>query len=476
MRRPRLYVRLLLWFCAANVVTLLVSVAVTERLARLAYGSEPDWQRLAQEADAAYIQGGKPALARWAALMRRREHLLATLYENGRNLLDEPPWRPPRGAPDGTESDRSPPPPPGTADEPPPPHELFLLRPRLAQLLDSDSIVLRLAPSLWAAGQRVVGADGVARQFVAVRGPHPPRARLELLLAVQIVLSLMAIGAVGWWVARGIARPLAALQGAAQRMAAGDLAARVGGAPGEDEIGTLAREFDRMAARLQALVQHERGVLQDVSHELRSPLARLQLILELARREPQASEHYARAEREIARLDALIEELLALSRMEAELPGMVRERVDLARLASECVAGAELEARAQGVSLELAVSPGMEIIGSPQLLARALDNLLANAIKFGAGGAVRIALARAGETLELTVRDHGPGVPPQELPTLFRPFFRGANAARAEGHGLGLAIVERIVRAHGGEIAAENAAGGGLQVRLSLPAAPPGAA
>jgi two-component system OmpR family sensor kinase len=473
MRRLRLYTRLLLWFCAANVVTLLVSVAVTERLARLAYGSEPDWARLAQEADAAYIEGGKAALARWAALMRRREHLFATLYENGRNLLDAPPWPPLHETPSPAPDREPAPAPPDEALEHQP-HELFLhrLRPRLGQLLAADNIVLRLAPEWWAAGTRVVGRDGVTRQFVALRGPQPLHARLTLLLVVQILLSLLVIGAVGWWIARGIARPLAALQNAAQRMAAGDLGARVGGGPGDDEIGTLAREFDRMAARLEALVQHERGVLQDVSHELRSPLARLQLILELARREPQAPEHLARAEREIARLDTLIDELLSLSRLEAELPGMERERVDLAQLASECVANAQLQAQAHGVTLELTGAPGLETVGTAALLARALDNLLANAIKFGAGGTVEIALARVDAHLELAVRDHGPGVPPQELPILFRPFFRGANAARAEGHGLGLAIVERIVRAHGGTVAAENAQDGGLRVRLRLPAAP----
>ncbi len=437
-----LYRRLLLWFCLANVITLLVSVAVTERVSRRAYGTEMDWAGLAQAADAAYIRGGRQALEEWAVALRREEHVQVTLFENGANLLD---W----------------------------PETPQLLSRHLPQLLGSDSIVLRPLPELLLVGQKVVGSDGVARQLVLLRGPHPQHAKLELLLTVQVALSLLAIGVVGWWVARSIARPVAALQQAAQRMAGGDLSARVGGGfpQARDELGLLAREFDHMAGRIEALLAHERGVLQDVSHELRSPLARLQLILELARQESgaAAAPHFERAEREVARLDLMIGELLALSRMEADLPGMSCEAVDLAALAAECLAEAKLEADAHDVQLRLDAAEPLETSGSPQLLARALDNLLSNGIKFAGGGELRVKLARNGDRAELSVRDQGPGVPPAELEKLFRPFFRGANAALAEGHGLGLAIVDRIARAHGGRVSAVNAEGGGLRVTLSLP-------
>ena len=436
-----LYRRLLLWFFVANMATLLVSVLVTERIARRAYGVELDWPALAQTADATYIKGGRAALQDWAAMMRREEHVQVTLFENGVNLLDWPPIPP--------------------------------LMHHLPQLLASDSIVLRPAPEMLLVGQKIVGSDGVPRQLVVLRGPKPQHARIELLLLVQILLSMLVIGGVGWWVARSIARPVAALQQAAQRMAAGDLSSRVGGRfpQARDELGLLAREFDHMAGRIEALVAHERGVLQDVSHELRSPLARLQLILELARQESGsgAVAHFERAEHEIARLDLLIGELLALSRMEGDLPGMTRDPVDLAALAGECLAEAELDAAAHDIQLRLDVAGLLETSGNAQLLARALDNLLSNAIKYAAGGEVLLRLARNGDRAELSVRDHGPGVPEADLPKLFRPFFRGANAVRAEGHGLGLAIVERIARAHGGQATAVNAPGGGLCVTLSLP-------
>jgi len=444
-----LYRRLLLWFCLANVATMLISVWLTQDLARRTYGGELDWTVLAQSADQAYIQGGRDGLASWAEQTRRQEHFQVRLYQNGVDLLDRPMFPP--------------------------------MERHLPQLLGSDSIVLRPVPEVLLVGQKVVGSDGVTRQMVAIRGPRPPHARVQLLVWVQIMLSILAIMIVGWWVARGIARPAAALQQAAQSMAQGDLSARVEGRylQARDELGLLAREFNHMAGRIEALVAHERAVLQDVSHELRSPLARLQLILELARQEGggAAAGHFARAEREISRLDLLIGELLALTRMEADLPGMAREPVDLAALAAECMVEAELEAAAHGSRLRLDAPQPLESSGNAQLLARALDNLLSNAIKFGAGGEVLISLRRDGGRAALSVRDHGPGVPEAELGKLFRPFFRGANGARAEGHGLGLAIVRRIVQAHGGEVAAENAPDGGLLITLSLPLAEaPGAA
>ncbi|MBL6749380.1 MAG: HAMP domain-containing histidine kinase [Nevskia sp.] len=439
----RLYVRLLLWFCLANIVTLLISVAVTQDIVHRFYGLDPDWPELAQGANEAYQSGGVLGLEQWAERIREDRRIDISLYEESRPLLERP-W-------------------------PPPMQRLLPL------LLSSESIVLHPAPEVALAGQRVRGADGVTRQMVALLPPHSPHVRLHILLGVQVALSLLAICGVGWLVARSISRPVAALQQAAQRMAAGDLTARVGGSfpQAQDELGLLAREFDNMAGRIEALIAHERSVLQDVSHELRSPLARLQLVLELAARDagPAVTGHFERAEREIGRLDRLIEELLALSRMEADLPGRTRERVDLAALAGDCVDEAQIDARKNGVRLHLDVRQPAEVLGDAQLLTRALHNLLSNAIKFGAGAEVLVTVGCEDGVAAVKVRDHGPGVKSDELPRLFRPFFRGANSDGVSGHGLGLAIVDRVARAHGGSASAAHAPDGGLVVGFSLPAA-----
>lgn len=434
----RLYLRLLLWFCVANLVTMLISVFLTERMARHAYGSDPDWQQYAQQANDAYIKDGQRGLLEWMEDNRRRG-LDATLFEGQRNLSGR-----------------------------------RLPLPRiLPELLESDSVEFRPRPDMRVVGQRVIGRDGVARHLIAVRRPGPPP-RIEELLSVQIGLSLLAIGIVGWWLARSIARPVAAVREAARRFASGDLAARVPErwTRSGDEVGDLARDFDRMAMRIETLVTSERGVLQDVSHELRSPLARLHLLLDLAQRSPpaEAAQHFDRAEQEISRLDELIGQALALSRLESDLPGSDRLPVDLADLLQSRVEDWKLEADARGVTLQLAEPPALTVTGSQTLIARAIDNLLANAIKFSAdGGRVDVELSQVGGDAQIRVRDYGPGVPAEDLPRLFRPFFRGSNAALADGHGLGLAIVNRVVTGHRGSVQAANADGGGLEVRLRLP-------
>jgi signal transduction histidine kinase len=142
-------------------------------------------------------------------------------------------------------------------------------------------------------------------------------------------------------------------------------------------------------------------------------------------------------------------------------------------LLRESVRRAELEAQARDITMTLSTAGSITVSASELLLERAFDNLIANAIKFSPrGGQVELILQVQGGQVELAIRDHGPGVPAAELESLFRPLFRGSNAARADGHGLGLAIVQRVVRAHGGDIHANNAEGGGLIVHLHLPLAP----
>jgi signal transduction histidine kinase len=323
----------------------------------------------------------------------------------------------------------------------------------------------------------VIGSDGVPRQFVALRAPRP-REQLRQLLAVQIVSSLLVLGVLGWFLARGIARPVRALSDATRRMSAGELDARVAQrwTRGSDEIGALARDFNAMATRIEALIANQRGVLQDISHELRSPLARLQLHLELARRESTAARpQLDRAESEIARLDRLLTEILALTRLEAGLPGMRREPCELTALARERIAERQSAAAAMPRQIALEASSPVWVSGSAPLLERALDNLLDNAIKYGCTAPdtparVLVRIQQVGERAELRVRDHGPGVAEADLPSLFRAFYRGHNSAGQDGQGLGLAVVARIAGAHGGTVQAHPAAGGGLEVVVQLPA------
>ena len=194
---------------------------------------------------------------------------------------------------------------------------------RCAWLAAGHDVLVQPRPGLYLAVQPIQGADGRTRQLVALSRTHTrlhQHTRQTILLAVQAALSLLLIGVIGWWIARSVARPVAALRAATRRMAAGELSTRVRwkDGRGRDELAQLAGDFDAMAERIEALVAHDRGVLQDLSHELRSPLARLQLLLDFARRSDdpdEAAGYFARAEQEIERLDRMTGEMLALSRL-----------------------------------------------------------------------------------------------------------------------------------------------------------------
>lgn len=446
--KSSLYWRLLVWFCVANLLVLFLGGFLARRFVEYTTAIEIDWAALAQEADQAYETGGRDALARWVR-EQRQQGVEATLFDAGEPLVPIRLHGPTRAL--------------------------------LQEWLPSgQSIVMQPRKGFYVALQQVTGADGHTRQLLAMSRSHVrlrPQTRDKIYLAVQLLLSLLFIAAVGWWVARSVARPVQALRRATRRMAEGELSTRVGRQRGlaHDELAQLAGDFDLMAARIEALVAHDRSVLQDLSHELRSPLARLQLIIDLARRSndpAEAQPYFLQAEDEIARLDRMLGEMLALSRMEGGLPGMQREQVDLAALTRDAVEQFRIDADAGHVELKLAGVDSLVVSGNAMLLERALGNLLANAIKFSPdGGAVELTLCAGQGLAQLALRDHGPGVPDEELGSLFRPFFRGSNAARAEGHGLGLAIVERVVQVHGGSIDVRNADGGGLEVRLALPLA-----
>ena len=446
--KSSLYWRLLIFFCAANLLALGVGGLLTQRFIEYTTAVEINWSALAQSADQAYESGGTAALADWSA-QQRHEGIEATLYEQGRALV---PIRLPSSVQGSLQT----------------------------WLDEKRDVVLQPWPNLYLAVQQVQGQDGQTRQLVALSRSHSrlrQQTRQTIFLAIQGVLSLLFIGIIGWWVARSVARPVEAISKATRRMASGELSARVGRQDdrAHDELAALARDFDAMAERIEALVAHDRSVLQDLSHEVRSPLARLHLILDLARRSKDANEaagYFQQAEQEIARLDSMTGEMLALSRLEGGIPGVNREPVDVVALLRESVRRAELEAQARDISMTLSATSPITVSGSEVLLERAFDNLIANAIKFSPrGGQVELSMQAGVGQAELAIRDHGPGVPAAELESLFRPLFRGSNAVRADGHGLGLAIVQRVVRAHGGDIRASNAEGGGLIVRMVLPLA-----
>lgn len=299
------------------------------------------------------------------------------------------------------------------------------------------------------------------------------------VMALPVLVAALVSGLVCLLLARYLTRPLTRLHQATEDYARGELGTRVAPALGgrRDEIADLARSFDRMAERLAELLQSHKTLLRDVSHELRSPLARLQVALELARgRAGEAAQRELdRIEREAERLDELIAQLLSLARLEAQAGPAVREPVDLRALLQDVVEGVRFEAHGERREIGLAEGEALNVTGDPALLHSALENIVRNALRHTEEHtAIDIVLSRDPErrdTIRIDVCDHGPGVPEELLTRLFEPFVR-ADSARSRdrgGAGLGLAIARQAVRLHGGEVAAENATDGGLRVRISLP-------
>src|SRR5689334_19187619 len=325
----------------------------------------------------------------------------------------------------------------------------------------------------------VVSAKGQHYTYVA----HIPRPPFQLSLQTQVLrlLVILVIGGIFcFWLSRYLTTPLLKLRVTTNELAEGNLGARVAKklARRRDEVGQLGRDFNGMAERLESMVQAQQRLLGDISHELRSPLARLGVALGLARQRsgPEANGALDRIERESDSLNEMISQLLELTRLESGTDGRKRTDIDLAGLLHDVVADADFEARSVNRSVRIIKSESCSINGVEELLRSAIENVVRNAVRFTPEGtAVEVALRRQNGYVDhfavISVRDHGNGVPEDALEKIFRPFYRAEDARDRQsggGTGLGLAITERAVRMHGGEIAAANAPDGGLSVEMRL--------
>ncbi|MFB9888146.1 sensor histidine kinase [Balneatrix alpica] len=294
----------------------------------------------------------------------------------------------------------------------------------------------------------------------------------KALFPLHVLVSITLVALICLLLTAYLTRPLRALSQAARGLAAGQLTTRV--SPGlckrRDELGQLAQDFNQMAERIQQLLEDQQQLLRDVSHELRTPLARLQIALELARHrtQGQADKELDRIEQEGDSLNELIDEVLTLVR--AGQPQDEPETIDLAQLCRQRLELAQLEAEQAGVTLCSDLSEGLRLTGQSRWLGRALDNLIRNALQYSpAGTQVGIRLQPLQQGAELEVWDQGPGVEPQALEHLFKPFFRADQARTSgKGYGIGLAIVERVLRHHGAQVQVVNRAEGGLSIRATF--------
>ena len=329
----------------------------------------------------------------------------------------------------------------------------------------------------------------VARPVVSPKGqlfiyvahiPRPPFQPTFQTLGLRLLVVLVIGGIFCYWLARYLTTPIFKLRTTTNELAEGNLGARVATnlVKRRDEVGQLGRDFNVMAERLESMVKAQQRLLGDISHELRSPLARLGVALGLARQRSGAEANGAldRIERESDNLNEMISQLLTLTRLESGTDSRKRTDVDLAALVREVADDADFEARSVNRSVQVVSSDDCSINGVEELLRSAVENVVRNAVRYTPEGtAVEVALRKqnggSNNFAVISVRDRGNGVPEDALERIFRPFYRTEDARDRQsggGTGLGLAITERAVRMHGGSVQAVNAADGGLAVEMRL--------
>jgi signal transduction histidine kinase len=430
-----LFARILLWFLVTTAITVTGFMAI----AAFSIAELPDRQRPFSrlvpfqlgEARHAYETGGKPALAAFLQRLEAAFQAEGILTDaQGRDLL--------------TGENRS---------------ELI-----------SAARQRRRTP-FFRRRSAVIGRtseDGRYWFFFLIPGPRVS----WWVLSPRYLWVLGAVILLCYVLARLLSRPLRDIEGAVARFGQGDFSARTGASERRDEFGRLARTFDDMAARIQTLLAAERRLLLDISHELRSPLARLNVAVELARTGDDRQATLNRIQKEADRLNALVGELLQVTRAEGDPSALRFEPLRLDEAVRTVAEDSEIEAQSRGNTVRLQHLPETTVNGDPELLRRAIENIVRNAIRYAPPDTpVEIGLRSSAGRVVLSIRDHGPGVPDEDLARIFDPFYR-VNTDRDRstgGVGLGLAIARRAVQLHHGSLRASNA-NPGLLVELELPA------
>ncbi len=446
-----LFVRIFLSFWIAQALFFVLAILVT-----LAFRPRSStWEALRttvlNDAVIAYEDGGKQQLREYLNNLEDTQHVRAYLFDEHGVELSE------RGAPDWAMR--------VAAGGPRTPHDGFLFP---APPVQRDSRA---------------SFDGKHRYTVVLGLPPGPRVFIgpRGVPLTGLIIGVITSGLVCYLLSWLLTKPIVRLRTAARQLAAGDMTARAG-APSSrrgDEISGLMRDFDAMAERLETLLKAQSRLLNDISHELRSPLARLNVALGLARQkgDVQNTDMLDRIELEASRLNELIGRILTLARLEDGEQLVPQIPVPLGDLVESVVEDAEFEAQARNCHVNAIVPEGSwEVRGNASLLHSAVENVVRNAIRYTQEGTsvdVQLSNESRGGTAEAVIRvtDSGPGVPADALEKLFQPFYRldEARGRHTGGVGLGLAITERAVRFHGGKVRAYNKDGKGLVVEIRLP-------
>ena len=450
MRSLFLKIFLSFWVALALMVVIAILVTVALRPTRHISAIEALQKDFLAEAVSSYETRGLGALHEYLRGLRDSHHVHAVLYRDGQNLVGHPlpPWF--------AETEKG-------------------------QRRTTDTFLGRLDPHIQMLRTSLDTPDG--HHYVLVTELPPGQNAFIFgpngIPGLGILIAVVCSGLVCYVLARFLTSPITSLRNATRKLAAGDLSARVGGnlSKGGDEVSQLVRDFDQMAEQIEKLVSAQSRLLKDISHELRSPLARLSVALELARQRSgqDAQGVLDRISLESERMNELIGNLTTIARLDSGSGSMKKVEVPLEALVEEVCRDADFEAQARNCRVECELLDELPVSGDPALLRSAVENVVRNATRYTPDGTtVTVRAERSGPEALIGVSDCGPGVPAEELDKIFRPFYRidDARGRSTGGVGLGLAITEQAVRLHGGSVRASNLAEGGLLVEIRIPLEP----
>jgi len=446
-----LFLRIFLSFWVAQALFFVLAILVTLAFRPRSSTWEAIRTNALNDAVAAYEEGGEQQVRQYLDNLDATQHVRAYLFDERLNEVSG------RGAPDWAMR--------VAAGGPRTPHDGFLFP---APPMQRDS---------------KASADGKHRYTIVMGLPPGPRVFIgpRGVPFTGLIIGVITSGLVCYLLSWYLTKPIVRLRTATRQLAAGDLTARIGApsATRRDEVAGLMRDFDAMAERIETLLRAQSRLLNDISHELRSPLARLNVALGLARQRAgvESADMLDRIELEASRLNELIGRILTLARLEDGEQLVPQTPVLLDQLVDSVKEDAEFEAQARRCHVNATVPEGDWVVrGNASLLHSAIENVVRNAIRYThEGTSVEIELAReqkaGGAEAVLRVSDAGPGVPPDALEKLFEPFYRldDARGRQTGGVGLGLAITERAVRFHGGKVTALTRVPNGLVVEIRLP-------
>jgi two-component system, OmpR family, sensor histidine kinase CpxA len=450
----RLFLRIFFSFWLALALSLVIAILITiaMRPERKLSAIEALQPRFLDEAADAYCNGGTARLEEYLRYLRDNQHIHSMLFDEHGPVVPHPvrPWF----------------------------TETFLGKRRTA-----DTFVGRLNPHFQMLKTEGTGPDG--RRYTLVTELPPGQNAMfgpGGVPGLGILIAVLSSGLVCYFLASYLTSPILRLRKAAQKLAAGDLSARVGKVGrSKDEVSQLVHDFDTMAEQIEKLVNAQSRLLKDISHELRSPLARMTVALELARQRTgtEAEGVLDRISLEASRMNELIGSLTTIARLESGTGTVKKVSVHLEEIVEEVARDADFEAQARNCRVEAEILDELPVEGDPALLRSAIENVVRNATRYTREGTtVKVRaekLQRQNSTQSLiAVTDYGPGVPEDALERIFQPFYRidDSRGRSTGGVGLGLAITDQAVRLHGGSVTASNLPEGGLSVEIRLPLQP----